>query len=607
MTGMAALAICAAFTSCSKETNVYNPDVIEKNAVQEVYNNYNQAFVATFGQPASNQNWGFVDYSSKARTRKGDTNHNEWAAVDNTYKLLVPPALTEGQIKRVRAYFQYNRYLTYEDPELTEFFVQQVYKGGIENIGPNSPEVYTSANNRSVLGSNHMNKLTVGKAETHVNDFNNGDCGESTVLNNGTKQNDYVPDGTTHQDKITYMVGETTEYVGFHVTEGNVQHNDCCALAKASVIDAWAGSDEAKALGIDLGEAVVDGWDRSFVGLDYEELPASAAFKTVAWDNPEPAYVKLSELQPSTIWDSKTDTYMTKDEYSAAHNNTEYLLDEDGNMIPWLISNTNEFLGTPSNYENQTDVMPQKSGYGMVLDIQKIYAKVADNCYPVDTKQLQDWVKNIGGRDYYFSDWIVTLTPAQHFTVTPPEWNIRIIGEDLNATAQEGDTEDSDWDFNDVVIDVKFTGDNTCDIRVVAAGGTLPLIVGVTEPVDGQSYPDNEIHALLGQNVGTMVNTNAHLKGLPSATVAEKDLPILSNLTFAGVKAAHGANIPIYVEKIVGGQKKWLQLTANRGEPAAKIGVAPNFRIVNERNRIDSQDWYPLFSQWVAAVDYVWY
>jgi hypothetical protein len=285
MTGMAALAICAAFTSCSKDTDVYNSGVIENNDKQSIINNYSEAFKAYVGVDiASNQNWGFGSYA-KANTRAANTEHNQWAAVDNIYKLLVPPALTPGQIQRVKVYFQYNRYLTYEDPHLTDFFVQQVYEGSTAP-GALSSEVYTSGNGASVKAGDHMDKLTVGVNETHVNDFNSADCGESTVLNNGTKQNDYVPDGTTHQDKITLMLGESTEYVGFWCSEGSVQHNDCCALAGADVIDACATSDEVKAWAqannIDLGSTVVDEWDRSFVGLDYEQMKPDDCF-TSKW------------------------------------------------------------------------------------------------------------------------------------------------------------------------------------------------------------------------------------------------------------------------------------------------------------------------------------
>ena len=203
MKGFAAIVFCGAIASCSHDIESGSDAVQSK--VQETYE---KAFVTRFGTPASTQTWGFGT-SAKANTRAANTEHNQWAAVDNIYKLLVPPALTPGQIQRVKVYFQYNRYLTYEDPHLTDFFVQQVYEGSTDP-GALSTEVYTAGNGTRVVAGDHMDKLTVGVAETHVNDFNSADCGESTVLNNGTKQNDYVPDGTTHQDKITLMLGEST-------------------------------------------------------------------------------------------------------------------------------------------------------------------------------------------------------------------------------------------------------------------------------------------------------------------------------------------------------------------------------------------------------------
>jgi hypothetical protein len=74
MTGMAALAICAAFTSCSKDTDVYNQniedqkkqDALEKN-MEKVNEQYAAAFVNAFGQVGSNVDWGFG--SAKANTR----------------------------------------------------------------------------------------------------------------------------------------------------------------------------------------------------------------------------------------------------------------------------------------------------------------------------------------------------------------------------------------------------------------------------------------------------------------------------------------------------------------------------------------------------------
>ena len=84
MTGVAAIALCAAFTSCSKNEELYKPEQIEKNAIAQVYENYNQSFIAAFGQPAANHNWGFVNYSAMARTRNSgidnaiNVNGNMW-------------------------------------------------------------------------------------------------------------------------------------------------------------------------------------------------------------------------------------------------------------------------------------------------------------------------------------------------------------------------------------------------------------------------------------------------------------------------------------------------------------------------------------------------
>ena len=77
MTGMAALAICAAFTSCSKDTDVYNQnveeqkkqDALEKN-MAKVNEQYAAAFEKAFGKVGSNVDWGFG--SSKASTRVSD-------------------------------------------------------------------------------------------------------------------------------------------------------------------------------------------------------------------------------------------------------------------------------------------------------------------------------------------------------------------------------------------------------------------------------------------------------------------------------------------------------------------------------------------------------
>ena len=96
--------------------------------IASVYEAYNQAFIKTFGQVHPNQNWGF---GKRSATRGYNPDANIWGS---TYGLDVPQVITEAQRKRVIAYFQSNKFHPgLGSKTLTEYFVQQVYKGGEEN------------------------------------------------------------------------------------------------------------------------------------------------------------------------------------------------------------------------------------------------------------------------------------------------------------------------------------------------------------------------------------------------------------------------------------------------------------------------------------------
>ena len=72
MTGVAAVAMCAAFTSCSKTEDLYDPGVAQEMEIAEVYEQYNRAFIATFGEVNPNQDWGFGKNFGKIGTRAVD-------------------------------------------------------------------------------------------------------------------------------------------------------------------------------------------------------------------------------------------------------------------------------------------------------------------------------------------------------------------------------------------------------------------------------------------------------------------------------------------------------------------------------------------------------
>ena len=521
MKGFAAIVFCGAIASCSHDIESGSDAVQSK--VQETYE---KAFVTRFGTPASTQTWGFGT-SAKANTRAANTEHNQWAAVDNIYKLLVPPALTPGQIQRVKVYFQYNRYLTYEDPHLTDFFVQQVYEGSTDP-GALSTEVYTAGNGTRVVAGDHMDKLTVGVAETHVNDFNSADCGESTVLNNGTKQNDYVPDGTTHQDKITLMLGESE-------------------------------------------------WDRSFVGLDYEQVSPEDLFRQkYVWPDGNRSEVK--------VWDFCSDT-----------NNTHKVM-LNGQLVD--ANNTNMYLGQNLG-TNQNTFNKQENGV-KYYDLDALYDCINQGAYP--KLNNMEFIKGLGGRDYVFSDWIVTLTPAKRFDIEEEVDEIVVLAEDLTI-----DDARPDFDFNDVVFKVTQykSGAKSGQVWVtlLAAGGTLPLTVDGHEVHEefANANPDKTIL------VTTMINTAKNGHTAYKTASFQVTNPSGSNIQ----EIAN--NIPVVVTKF--GEQ--IPLVAPTGGVPSKIAVKTDFLTdpymgwCDERQDIDEKynvQGTPLFKSYVRGeLDDNWY
>ena len=72
MTGIAALALCVGFTSCSHDMTPMSQEEINAAKAQQIVDKYNSAFIAKFGQPAANQDWGFGNNAAtRAFTRAG--------------------------------------------------------------------------------------------------------------------------------------------------------------------------------------------------------------------------------------------------------------------------------------------------------------------------------------------------------------------------------------------------------------------------------------------------------------------------------------------------------------------------------------------------------
>ena len=202
---------------------------------------YQAVFEKEFGAVNPNVNWGFTpqqvftfDENGKLiGTRGANTEANQWYQY-----LTVPAPLTDAQKDVVRKWFQNNKNPQGLDVNWSDFFVQQVYKGGT-NPGSNSPEIYytlkdgvQTQNTDTVTGSNYMDWLACGSEESqykdHINNFNGGDAGDMNVGEGNNK---------SHQDKIMYMHDYNTTCFGFHDSYGQTYYYDSYVLIPGDIID----------------------------------------------------------------------------------------------------------------------------------------------------------------------------------------------------------------------------------------------------------------------------------------------------------------------------------------------------------------------------------
>lgn len=203
-----------------------------------------------------------------------------------------------------------------------------------------------------------------------------------------------------------------------------------------------------------------------------------------------------------------------------------------------------------------------------------------------DPKTPHAAVFSINGKNYVgFEDWTdfdyndvifeVRGTGGGTTIDDGDDWEeIRVIAEDLTI---DGST---DFDFNDVVFDVyrytKSTKLHTAgDVWVIlrAAGGTLPLYVA--------GY---EVHEMFGVDGTTMVNTNAQARGLKGAD--RPAVPIqLTSSQYSGTTIGEIAkSIEVKVIKDVP-----CILEAPDGKIASKIAVKCDYEWCNERQDIDDK------------------
>ena len=179
-----------------------------------------------------------------------------------------------------------------------------------------------------------------------------------------------------------------------------------------------------------------------------------------------------------------------------------------------------------------------------------------------------------------YDDRVMKIVPA--VSVKNPQFkcDIRIIAEDLSAS------EGSDFDFNDVVFDVKYGYPewNKTTIILQAAGGKLPLRIGVLDE-------EHEVHKLFGVSLNTMVNTE-------DWTAHKDPVPFIIDGQYGSWNIN---NLPIWVQK----GSDWVLLTAPKGKAASKIAVSTDYKWVKELKDISNA--YKNFDTYVTNCTPEWW
>ena len=202
----------------------------------------------------------------------------------------------------------------------------------------------------------------------------------------------------------------------------------------------------------------------------------------------------------------------------------------------------------------------------------------------------------------------------------PSSGTVRVICEDLSVTQA------TDWDFNDVVFDVQLAENNTkVKITLLAAGGTLPLVIG---GADAEDY--HEVHAEFAEanptlNISTqsMINTRNTGSKYTFRGCNERTFYLDAKSEWfanagegddALVKAV-AKNMPVQVYKLENDTKTWVTMECKKGEPAAKIAVGQDYNWCDERTPITDKFTstyagvpYPNFNLYVKGIlDDGWY
>ena len=630
MIGVAAVAFAATLTSCSKAGDLYDEGAIEKEKAAKKTASFEEAFTKRYGKIDSNNDWGFGNIG-KAKTRSAVEGRANAFTSSFTFPTTPDASIYAESVPEGVAYLG-----DFKDPwggyQLDHFVIPDntawLDAAAVANCGMNfnrySYTIYVKGEVVAPAGTYFKAGcklyLTKGaKLTLPGTDYSFGQDNMQVYVADGAElicngqlqfsQAKLYNNGTVTAKKVdiatTGMIYNSAK--GLLDIDGNIQvSNNNCVLVNDGTINAGriVGTDGSKIQNnglVDLtGDTEInsnnDVWvnNGKYITENFTFTAGSAdVINNCMLTVRNKFYIGLANTTTNGF---KVDGGVVTKDFEA---------EGPGNIF---MASSTVFKVTNQAKMNITVVGngiygPESGDYAVfqAKDIvwggQNNYCVSYFNnlCVVADTHFAHAYLDGASGNPTYFFDDNVKMCvngTNPDFSIEETECNpgiggnkdeiqyaVRIICEDLGAS--------DDFDFNDVVFDALIKDGKTY-IKVLAAGGTLPLTVA-----------GKEVHDIFGVGTKTMVNTQPNKHNatktdkqefvIDQAYSSYKDIPVM-----VGVDA--NAN-PMTNEGMT-------TLKAEKGAAPQKIAVDTNFEWCDERQQIEEK--YTNFTDYVSNSATLW-
>ena len=432
-----------------------------------------------------------------------------------------------------------------------------VYNEGTFNINGAQDYYGGAKNNKNPLTLNNSDSqfinagtLNVGavilEGSSHFLNLGTANVSGATIVN--SNQCTWVNEGT-------YTTGD------FYYTAGSTDVRNNCKMIVKNIFSINLGDTDKNNFTNNGGASVVTE-NFEIQGPGYIKLGSKSLFKvnkTATMNSTKPDYgfwgptsgdyavLQAKDIVTPNTWNSKYVTY-------------------GGNLFVYA----------------ETHFVQQWSGqypFYYLEDNAKIYASGTDNNFLSGIPNISIKPSKCSPGFNYDED---TPTPEPEPEPEPDpepfEAVVRVIAEDMG---DQNLNENSDFDFNDVVFDVTYVEEGKVRIKILAAGGTLPLTVGWNGTGD---YNTHEVHYMLGYSESTMINTHSKV-GYRQDGVKPYEFDYTGTFRKASFKQDVRDNIPVKVRK----NGTWYNINADQGRATGKLCVGTDYTWCDERQDIDSK------------------